>query len=402
MTRKMLYLTTFFLLMLIPPVSFTAQTNTEPLPDDFPEITINYANNPSDGWIYLANFKRGTVDEPDNLDEFVFAVDNEGMVQFYHRVEGFRAFNFHPLEDGRLYYFNLTDTGVGSGAAMDGDHRFINWAGEILEDVRLPEPAPNNTPHEFVLLGNGNMLLLSQPTRIMDLTAWGGAEDAVVVDQSIYEITPEGEIVFQWHSPDYIPIEDTARPQYLSTQPPEGVSYIHGNGMTVDLDGNIILSVRRFDELIKIDRQTGEIIWRMGGPTSKHNEFTFIDDPYNGFSGQHNPTILPDGHLLLFDNGDTRPEEDRVSRAVEYEINEENRTVTLVWQFMDRQGRYTNTMGSAQRLPNGNTLIGWGSAPPNGPSVSEVTAEGEVVLALSLPPTQINYRVYRFPAPADD
>jgi hypothetical protein len=99
----------------------------------------------------------------------------------------------------------------------------------------------------------------------------------------------------------------------------------------------------------------------------------------------------------MFDNGDMREGENRVSRAAEYEIDEENLTATLVWSFSDRLGRYTGSLGSAQRLANGNTLIGWGSAPPTGASVTEVTPTGEIVFALSLPPSEISYRAYRFP-----
>ena len=50
---------------------------------------------------------------------------------------------------------------------------------------------------------------------------------------------------------------------------------MHGNSIEIDYDNNILLSNRRSSEIIKIDRETGEVIWIMGGPL---NEFTFLDE----------------------------------------------------------------------------------------------------------------------------
>ena len=83
----------------------------------------------------------------------------------------------------------------------------------------------------------------------------------------------------------------------------------------------------------------------------------------------------------------TRPE----SRAVEYEIDEKNKTARLRWSYSNSQ--FTPAQGSVERLPNGNTLIGWGFA--THPFVSEVTIEGKVVLEMNLPEGQIVYRVYQ-------
>ena len=79
------------------------------------------------------------------------------------------------------------------------------------------------------------------------------------------------------------------------------------------------------------------------------------------------------------------------SRAVEYLIDEEKRTAKLVWSYSN--GQFTHAQGSVERLPNGNTLIGWGFAVT--PFFSEVTPEGKTVLEMNLPDGQIVYRVYQ-------
>ena len=69
------------------------------------------------------------------------------------------------------------------------------------------------------------------------------------------------------------------------------VDYAHGNAIEVDGDGNLILSSRHFSEVTKINRLSGEIMWRWGG---KNNQFTFIGDS-TGFSYQHTIRRLPAG-----------------------------------------------------------------------------------------------------------
>jgi hypothetical protein len=170
------------------------------------------------------------------------------------------------------------------------------------------------------------------------------------------------------------------------------------NSVFVDVDGNWILSARNFSQLLKIDRSTGEVLWKMGG---KANEFTFLGDPYDGFCGQHTVTRTDDGHLLLFDNGSLcwpeAGDRGKLTRVVEYEIDEDEKTARLVWSF-SREKTFVPSAGSAQRLPNGNTFVGWGNSgkaviasevDPDGRIVFELEARGPDVVARS-------YRAYRF------
>jgi hypothetical protein len=162
------------------------------------------------------------------------------------------------------------------------------------------------------------------------------------------------------------------------------------NSIDLDNDGNLLFSSRNLEEITKINRQTGEIIWRLGG---RNNQFTFVNDTL-GFTRQHAIRRIPNGHITLFDNGDYhRPP---FSRVVEYELNESARIATLTWQYHNTPDIFSEIMGYAQRLDNGNTLIGWGSA---NPSVTEVRPDGSKALELTLPPGVCSYRSYRFPWP---
>ncbi|HET9795669.1 MAG TPA: aryl-sulfate sulfotransferase [Thermoanaerobaculia bacterium] len=114
--------------------------------------------------------------------------------------------------------------------------------------------------------------------------------------------------------------------------------------------GNILVSFKDLCAIAILDGRTSRILW-LWGPTN--------------LALQHHPTILPDGDILLFDNGTEH------SRVIEVDP----RTDSIVWRY-DPEGEFFSTIrGSCQRLPNGDTLIGVSQA---GFAV-EVTKEKEPV-----------------------
>ncbi|MEO1289138.1 MAG: aryl-sulfate sulfotransferase [Chloroflexota bacterium] len=380
---------TIIAFMLLLSLTIQARTQDLDLPENLPPIEVTTSEGVSDGVVYVSTIQRGAPREDEPVyGQYLLVLDNEGKILEFQEVR--RNFNFGRMPDGNRYYYNFERDGPGRGASSDGAYRILDRSFNILQEYRIFGEQLPTQAHEFLPLSNGNVLMLSQPLIVRNLTAFGGHERALVSEAVIQEINSDGNVVFAWRSWDHVLFTDTARFEELQISPPEAVSYMHVNALAVDLDGNIILSARRFNELIKINRTNGEIMWRMGGVNSRNNDFTFIDDPYDGFSGQHHVQVLSNGNILLFDNHTNDPTVG--SRAVEYAIDEENRTATLVWSY--ESGRFAPAMGSVQRLDNGNTLIGWGTAPR--PNVTEVTMEGNIVYELNLPESQITYRAYRF------
>jgi hypothetical protein len=97
-----------------------------------------------------------------------------------------------------------------------------------------------------------------------------------------------------------------------------------------------------------------------------------IGDPLGGFGIQHDVRILPNGHLLLFDNGNFHNPPQ--SRAVEYALDTVAMTATLVWESRHAPPVFASFLGSVQRFQNGHTLIGYGAAG----IMTEVSADGMV------------------------
>ena len=74
------------------------------------------------------------------------------------------------------------------------------------------------------------------------------------------------------------------------------------NAIEIDHDGNLLLSSRFQDEVSKIDRNTGEFIWRLGG---QNDQFEWLNDTLK-LAYQHDVRVLPNGHITVFDNGNRR------------------------------------------------------------------------------------------------
>ena len=133
--------------------------------------------------------------------------------------------------------------------------------------------------------------------------------------------------------------------------------------------------MRHLSQVIKIDSQSGDIIWKLGGVDG---DFAFEADPLGGFSLQHAIRELPNGNLLLFDNGNGHHPPQ--SRAVVYRLDLDRRVATLAWQFNPEPHLFGRAMGFTQRLPNGNTLITYGFLPrvPDQGGASAQLTEGHL------------------------
>ena len=301
---------------------------------------------------------------------------------------------FQPEPDGR-YSYNIVDKEGALGAGFEVSHYVTDDELNVRARYALDDMEGGDADlHDFELLDNGNAMLLAYRRRQVDLSAVGGAADGLVWDTVIAERTPDGETVWMWDGADHMDLADVPAPvanAQFAIKPPGVADYAHPNSLEIFDDGDVLVSIRHYDCLYRIDKESGDIVWTFGGPNCAQNDFDLTGDPYGGFSHQHDATLLDDGNILLFDNGNLRTGDEQVSRVVEYEIDEEAMTAEMVWSYDD--GRYSAIMGSAERLANGNTLIAWGEL--SDPAITEVTDAGDEVFSVSLPPGQLMYRAYQ-------
>ncbi len=359
----------------INPRSETSDT----LPSDFPEIQIDSSNGPADGEIFIANkpAKSGTP-----YGNYLIIADNNGNVIKYKKFDTPES-NFRVLPNGDLM------------TSENGRHLLLDTSLTVIDTFKCGNGYIADS-HDFLLLPNGHALLFATDPQPMDMSkiVEGGRPDATVVGAVVQELDANKNVVFQWRTLDYIPVTAS---YFDLTQ--KNIPYGHANSIEIDQDGNILFSLRYLSAIVKINRNTGDIMWVLGG---KLNQFKFIGEhPENAptyFSNQHNINILANGNLLMFDNGDDHSP--RYSRAVEYKLNLDDTTATMVWEYDHGKTIYTSSGGSVQRLPNGNTVIGW-SRPPGGiyhPTYTEVK-DTNIVLEMSFKDQdgQFSYRSFKFP-----
>ena len=120
--------------------------------------------------------------------------------------------------------------------------------------------------------------------------------------------------------------------------------------------GNLLVSMRSLDAVFIVDPITEQVVWGYR----------------KDFVEPHDPQVLPNGNLLVFDNMGGSSKRGR-SRMLEYRLPSMN----LVWTYegTPKARFFTRGCGMAQRLPNQNTLI---TETDNGRAF-EVTPEGEIV-----------------------
>lgn len=333
---------------------------------DLPNITVSILDNPSAGKLFLGNFPFSQISNT----PYLLQMDNNGDISFFREVYVW-ALDYKRQPNGMQTYFE----GIGFHGE-DNDHNYIRsyFCGNGY----------STDHHELQITNDGHAFLMSYDPQHVDMSQVvpGGNPDAIVTGLVIQEIDESNNVVFQWRSWDHMLITDAIGVNLTDSL----IDYVHGNAIEIDDDGHLLISSRHLSEITKINRNTGNIIWRLGG---KNNEFTFTNDSIR-FSYQHDIRRLENGNVTLFDNGNHHSPP--FSRAVEFSLDEVNKTATLVWQYRNTPDNYGFAMGSVQRLKNGNTLIGWGSSHPN---ITEVTPEGNIALEMSLPAGIFTYRVFR-------
>ncbi|MFC1569660.1 arylsulfotransferase family protein [bacterium] len=345
------------------------------VPADFPEITIRQYGESEPGMIFYATAY------PTTAGNYLIICKNDGTPYFYRKCMrgklGSNNFTLHP--NGLLSAFVYTET--------NRTRNYLIFDSTLTQiDIYKPGHGYDLDGHELLFLDNGHALIIGKQSVRFDLSASvQGAKSNVKVTGTILQELDRGKnVIFEWRSWDYFDITDAVHEDLKDSY----IDYVHMNSAAIDFDGHYIISSRHLSEVTKINRTTGEIIWRLGG---LNNQFGFTNETVP-LSYQHDARPVKDkpNHYLVFDNGTKRLPD--YSRAVEYQLDTLNMIAENVWEYRYVPDRQVNSMGSVQRLPGGNILIDW---PDDSTQVCEVTPEGDIVFELNSK-GHINYRCRRY------
>jgi hypothetical protein len=277
--------------------------------------------------------------------------------------------------DAKLLRDGTISMNTGSGV-IAGDFEIRTLEGRLVRKVGPPD---RTDVHDLQLLPNGNYVIGLESFRgDVDASAFGGSANAAVLDTRIEERTPDGEVLRSWDSGEHIGLEETGRwwPEILADTGALWYDISHWNA--VDVDGRFMyLSFRNEDAIDKVDRRSGEIIWKLGG-TETPQSLEVLNDPHGDYplGGQHDVRVLADGSVTVFDNrtglADATPSAER------FRIDQRAGTAKLVESIGDERVKSAFCCGSARRLPSGDWLVSWGD---NG-IVGAYQRDGDVIFRL--------------------
>lgn len=203
--------------------------------------------------------------------------------------------------------------------------------------------------HDMLVAPDSSYWMLCDDTQILDLTPYGGNPRAQVTGTVIQHMGRSGSLLFEWSPFNQFLITDLDSIDRRGST----VNWTHGNALEIDTDGNLLVSFRSLSEITKINVQTGDIMWRMGG---RRNQFTFAGPAETGFFRQHSVRAVAPNTIIVLDNsGGT------FSRFERYNINPTTMTATLQQSYVSSPGVLTLVGGSVQAEAAGKFLVSFGT-----------------------------------------
>ena len=286
-------------------------------------------------------------------------------------------FKYFPQQS--LYAYTYIKQGVVYAMVMD----------DQFNPVDTLQTTATRDVHDLQIAENGNWILATAYFDTMDLSAYTfdgtqGGVQTVVKGYGYEEIDPQGNLVADWNSNDFIHPTETYDHWGYNVN---SFDYCHGNANEEDTDGNFLMSFRHLDAIHKVDRQTGAIIWRLGGELS---DFTFTNDA--GFSGQHDIRRLPNGDYSLFDNGNVSG----ITRSVTYSLDTINWTATKTSEYIHPVGATSSAMGSYHVSDLGNEILGYGLIYRPEPSATILDANHNRLGEYYFTDSVVSYRFLHF------
>lgn len=235
----------------------------------------------------------------------------------------------------------------------------LDWKSNLVWKAKL------RAHHDFARTENGHTIVVSRRDKP---DPWKTG-NTLAIDELV-EFDRDGKVVWTWEYEDHLAeIERFVQqplPPHASFQDwphintceviPENPS---GRKDKRFREGNLILCGRHANTIFVLEKETGNVVWAWGP---------------GELEGPHMPTMLPNGHILVYDNGQhLNPTARGYTRILELDPVSEN----IVWTYMadPPESFYSPSRGSAERLNNGNTLI----AESDSGHLLEVTPEGSMV-----------------------
>ena len=306
---------------------------------------------------------------------YLAIIDANGVPRWQRRLNT-RASHFKAHPDGKYPY------SYGHYRSSSYGYRMVILDENLkkVDEVTTTDDLQRTGAHDFAIRENGNYVFEAyEPAYNRDFSAYtdengnpyGTSEETE--DSIIEEVNPDGERVFFWNSWNDMYLNDCLQHRFPN-------DYAHINSVQVVDEADIIASFRGCSQVWRIDRETGAGEWLLGRSNRRDAEWErkgirmlkIVGDPHGEFCGQHSARLIPNGHLVLFDNGwhcledpetgDTQRTDWGFSRVVEYALDFDNGEAVFVRQHClgNECEQFSEAQGHIHRMDSGHWLVSWG------------------------------------------
>ncbi|HYC84074.1 MAG TPA: aryl-sulfate sulfotransferase [Chryseosolibacter sp.] len=292
--------------------------------------------------------------------------NNRGELVWYHQYDTAvrRGFNW----TGKQSVLSIYD----SAEIMEVDLYGNKMRHLDLEQLNIP----NKIHHDILFNEKNQIVTLTLDSVRMDLRKLGGQKNQAVRADGILVLSGDGQKVWEWN------LLQKTNPVSLRTGKFDFKhSWGHANSLTIDADGNYVVSFKDFDQIWKINSVDGSIMWKLG----KGGDFDMNPDDY--FISQHSVHFNKDRELMIYDNGNqaTRPN----SRVLSFKLDEkamkaETRIKTVLPLKLSAY-----RMSSAAMIDSDKYLVC--TTKPRGP-IAVVNGKGDVLWQVTV--DSRSYRAY--------
>lgn len=329
------------------------------------------------------------------ITNLAIKVDNDGDLLYYYLnpTPNSSVTDFKKVEtkDGIRYllfattqskYDTLSASKLGNYIVMDEHYREIKRLSMKKSNVISEDGYPVDQ-HDCLYISDDEYYLITYKDENVYNIPDGipHKKNGTLVTAAVIQGFRQSEMIFEWTSTDYPEFYGMSVDynDFMNNTGTYSADYMHANSIDIDsTDGNLIISFRNIDSVIKLNKDDGRIMWILGG---LGDNFSLTEDQKP--SRQHYATYTDIGSILVFDNGNANQQ----SRIVEYWLDEHSRSIT---DFRSYQidGYFSMFTGSVQRLDNERDvyMIGWGirtAGDANGlyPQFSEIDFTNNKTLA---------------------
>ena len=364
------------------------------MPSTFPDYTTE-GESATNGDFYLSSY--------DLSNNYIFKLNNQGELIFYKAItktdENGNEVSTNGLDfrkqynsDGEIRYTympyledafaNGEVSGINPGCVVVMDENYdvideIYYIDENGEEIMID-------PHGFIWIDDDHYILAAYKQETVEVPEDLGADNNLADLAVLYiEEIQDGEVLWEFCSKDYDQFFYESNSVTWAESMDVCYDYMHFNSMNYDTDGNILVSCRHLDAILKISTEDGSLIWQLGG---EYDDFGLTDDQL--FSYQHSIILTEGGEYMLFDNADAAnwAGEADTSSVIRLRVDEENMTVTdfVRYTVLDYFSIY---MGAIRELDAENSVYLWSvggnysidsETPPEWSMIEYTEADGNV------------------------